>query len=140
MLQLRKQVDSANARISELESELEAAVSREYAVRLTILAATWTRDELIEHAESDAKSIVGEARREALMLTTETRKETDRLLGEGKVDVFPGTGSLIQTAGTPGHRDRLVACSGLRRPATGAHQGAVRVVELFVENLHRGDR
>ena len=55
MLQLRKQVDSATSRISELESELEAARSREDAVRLTMVAATKTRDELVEQAEADAK-------------------------------------------------------------------------------------
>ncbi len=84
MLQLREQVDTATSRVSELESDLEAARGREDAIQLTMMAATKARDELLKQAEADADEIVGEARREAFMLTTDTRKEADHSVAEAK--------------------------------------------------------
>ena len=72
MLQLREQLDAANARSAELESALAGVREREDAIQLTMLAATKARDELLN-----------EARREALALMAETRREADRTIAEG---------------------------------------------------------
>lgn len=73
MLQLREQVDAANTRVAELESELAAVREREDAIQLTMLAATKSRDELLN-----------EARREAFALMTETRHDVDGTIAEGR--------------------------------------------------------
>jgi cell division septum initiation protein DivIVA len=85
MLQLREELESATARIVELENDLDAANSREDAIRLTMMAATKARDELISQAEDNAKQIVGDARRAAFVLMTESRSDADHAIAEGNV-------------------------------------------------------
>lgn len=85
MLQMRSQLESATARIVELENELDSAKEREDAIQLTMMAATKARDELLDRAKDQAEEIVGDARRVAFALMTETRKDTDRAISEGKV-------------------------------------------------------
>ena len=85
MLQLREQLEAATARIIELEDDLDAAKSREDAIQLTMMAATKARDELLSKAHDDAKQIVGDARRAAFVLMTESRTDADRAIAEGKV-------------------------------------------------------
>jgi cell division septum initiation protein DivIVA len=89
MLQLREQLESATARIVELEDDLDAAKGREDAIQLTMMAATKARDELLNQAQDDAKQIIGDARRVAFVLMTESRTDADRGIAEGRalVDV-----------------------------------------------------
>ena len=85
LLQMRNQLESATARIVELENELDSAKEREDAIQLTMMAATKARDELLSRAKDQAQEIVGDARHVAFALMTETRKDTDRAISEGKV-------------------------------------------------------
>jgi len=87
MLQLREQFDSATGRVTELEADLAAAREREDAIQLTMMAATRARDELLDKARDDADTIIGEARREAFVLVTESRKDADRTIEDGKAMV-----------------------------------------------------
>lgn len=84
MLQLREQFDSATARVTELEEALTAASEREDAIQLTMMAATKARDELLDKARANAAAIVGEARRDSFVLMTESRKEADCTIEDGR--------------------------------------------------------
>jgi cell division septum initiation protein DivIVA len=85
MLELREQLEAAAARIVELETDLDAAKEREDAIQLTMMAATKARDELLDKAREDAAQIVGDARRVAFALMTESRTDADNAIAEGKV-------------------------------------------------------
>ena len=50
-----------------------------------MMVATKARDELIEKARAEAEEIVGDARRVAFALMTESRHDADRTIAEGKV-------------------------------------------------------
>lgn len=85
MLELREQLEAAAASIVELETELDAAKEREDAIQLTMMAATKARDELLDNARAEADQIVGDARRVAFALMTESRTDADNAIAEGKV-------------------------------------------------------
>lgn len=86
-LQMREQLDSAAQRVVDLEDELQAAEEREEAIRLTMVAATKARDELLAQAREQAADVVADARRVAFALMTESRTDADDAVAEGKVIV-----------------------------------------------------
>jgi cell division septum initiation protein DivIVA len=84
MLQLRQELEKANNRVAELEAELASANEREDAIRLTMIAATKARDDLLAEAKGEADEILGKARREALVLMKEAREEAEGTIAEGR--------------------------------------------------------
>jgi cell division septum initiation protein DivIVA len=79
--------------VAGLELELEAAKEREEAVHLTLVAATRTKEEILESAakiEDDARAaadrIMAEARFQAFRLVTDARQEGEELIGSAKRD------------------------------------------------------
>lgn len=92
-----RMLNEAAARIAALESELEEAKRQEEAVHLTILAATKTKDDILEAARHQASEIaatgrkegdriVTDARMQAFQLVTGAREEAGTIVREARVE------------------------------------------------------
>lgn len=90
-----RQVAAARAEIQGLERALEEARGAEEAVRLTMMAATRAKDEilaganedaghLLHNAQAEAEAALTSARREALLLIEESRRDADELAASAK--------------------------------------------------------
>jgi cell division initiation protein len=86
-----KEIASTRSEIKRLERELDEARAAEEAVRLTMVAATKAKDEILaganldagtmlESARSEAEAVVSAARREALVVLEDSRNDADRLV------------------------------------------------------------
>ena len=92
-----RMLNEAAARIAALELEVEEAKKQEEAVHLTILAATKTKEDMIEAAKHRAAElttngrkegdrIVTDARMQAFQLVTGARKEAETIVGEARAE------------------------------------------------------
>ena len=90
-----RMLNEAAARIAALELEIEEVKRQEEAVHLTILAATKTKEDMIEAAkhqaaelfgngQKDGDRIVTDARMQAFQLVTGARKEAETIVGEAR--------------------------------------------------------
>jgi cell division septum initiation protein DivIVA len=88
-------LDEAAAQIASLETELEESQKHEEAVHLTILAATKTKEDMLEVAQRQADEaraagrkqgdgIITDARMQAFQVVTEARKEADGIVTEAR--------------------------------------------------------
>ncbi len=92
-----REIAAARAEIQKLERGLDEARSAEEAVRLTMVAATRAKDEILAGANEDADELLATARaraeealtaarREALTLIEESRQEAERVMASAKGD------------------------------------------------------
>jgi len=92
-----RMLNEAAARIAALEFEVEEAKKQEEAVHLTILAATQAKEDMIEAAKHQAGElttngrkegdrIVTDARMQAFQLVTGARKEAETIVGEARAE------------------------------------------------------
>ena len=90
-----RMLNEAAARIAALELEIDEVKRQEEAVHLTILAATKTKEDMIEAAkhqaaelfgngQKDGDRIVTDARMQAFQLVTGARKEAETIVGEAR--------------------------------------------------------
>ncbi len=97
-------LDEAAAQIASLQTDLEESQKHEEAVHLTILAATKTKENMLEVAERQADEaraagrkqgdgIITDARMQAFQVVTEARKEADEIVAEARAEV----GALLRT-------------------------------------------
>ena len=97
-------LDEAAAQIASLQTELEESQKHEEAVHLTILAATKTKEGMLEVAQRQADEaraagrkqgdgIITDARMQAFQVVTEARKEADDIVAEARAEV----GALLRT-------------------------------------------
>lgn len=77
----RRELES---RIAQLEQDMQAAKDAEEAVKLTFLAATRTKDELVESAQESANKILSEAKYEAYKVLTDAKTEADQITDEAR--------------------------------------------------------
>jgi cell division septum initiation protein DivIVA len=88
-------LDEAAAQIAALQTELEESGKHEEAVHLTILAATKTKENMLEVAQGQADEsraigrkqgdgIITDARMQAFQVVTEARKEADGIVVEAR--------------------------------------------------------
>ncbi|MEA2010408.1 MAG: DivIVA domain-containing protein [Actinomycetota bacterium] len=100
-------LDEAAAQIASLQTDLEESQKHEEAVHLTILAATKTKENMLEVAERQADEaraagrkqgdgIITDARMQAFQVVTEARKEADGIVAEARAEV----GALLRTVET----------------------------------------
>jgi DivIVA domain-containing protein len=89
-----KEVASARAEVQRLERALTEARSAEEAVRLTMVAATKAKDEILSGAQGEADQVVDEARAEADAALESARREALALLEESRSDAE----NLVATA------------------------------------------
>jgi cell division septum initiation protein DivIVA len=75
-----RMLNEAAARIAALESDLEEAKRQEEAVHLTILAATKTKDDILEAARHQASEIAANGRKEGDRIVTDARMQAFQLL------------------------------------------------------------
>lgn len=103
-------LDEAAAQIAALQTELEESKKHEEAVHLTILAATQTKEDMLEVAQRQGDearaagrkkgdSIITDARMQAFQVVTEARKEADGIVAEARAEAA----ALLKTiaAATP---------------------------------------
>ncbi len=90
-------LDEAAAQIAALETDLEESQKHEEAVHLTILAATQTKEDMLEVAQRQADEaraagrkqgdgIITDARMQAFQVVTEARKEADGIVAEARTE------------------------------------------------------
>lgn len=90
-------LDDAAAQIAALQTDLEESRKHEEAVHLTILAATQTKEDMLEvaHRQADearaagrkqGDSIITDARMQAFQVVTEARKEADGIVAEARTE------------------------------------------------------
>ncbi len=70
-----KTIEARDAEITRLERALEEARAAEEAVRLTMVAATKAKDEILSGASDDAGRLVDSARSEASAIIDDARRE-----------------------------------------------------------------
>jgi len=75
-----RMLNEAAARIAALESELEEAKRQEEAVHLTILAATKTKDDILEAARHQASELAANGRKEGDRIVTDARMQAFQLV------------------------------------------------------------
>jgi cell division septum initiation protein DivIVA len=91
-------LDEAAAQIASLQTDLEESQKHEEAVHLTILAATKTKEDMLEVAQRQADEaraagrkqgdgIITDARMQAFQVVTEARKEADDVVAEARAEV-----------------------------------------------------
>jgi cell division septum initiation protein DivIVA len=91
-------LDEAAAQIASLQTDLEESQKHEEAVHLTILAATKTKEDMLEVAQRQADEaraagrkqgdgIVTDARMQSFQVVTEARKEADDIVAEARAEV-----------------------------------------------------
>ncbi|MEA3509909.1 MAG: DivIVA domain-containing protein [Actinomycetota bacterium] len=97
-------LDEAAAQIASLQTDLEESQKHEEAVHLTILAATKTKEGMLEVAQRQADEaraagrkqgdgIITDARMQAFQVVTEARQEADDIVAEARTEV----GALMRT-------------------------------------------
>ena len=97
-------LDEAAAQIASLQTDLEESQKHEEAVHLTILAATKTKENMLEVAERQADEaraagrkqgdgIITDARMQAFQVVTEARKEADGIVAEARAEA----GALLRS-------------------------------------------
>ncbi len=102
-------LDEAAAQIAALETELEESRKHEEAVHLTILAATRTKEDMLEVAQRQADEarsagrkqgdgIITDARMQAFQVVTEARKEADTSVAEARSEAAAFVRSVEATA------------------------------------------
>jgi cell division septum initiation protein DivIVA len=107
-------LDEAAAQIASLQTDLEESQKHEEAVHLTILAATKTKENMLEVAErqadetraagrKQADGIITDARMQAFQVVTEARKEADDIVAEARAEV----GALQRTIEANAQADDL---------------------------------
>ncbi len=79
-------LDEAAAQIAALEGSLEQAQSHEEAVHLTILAATQTKQDMLEVAERQAEEIQAEARQKSDQMMTYARMQAFQVVTEARTE------------------------------------------------------
>lgn len=95
---LQEELDAARAHVVSLEAEVGDGQAREEAMRVTLLAATKTRDEFVADAEKrhvgtseslrdEAHEILGDARREAVTLLQQANAEADHAIAASRREV-----------------------------------------------------
>ncbi len=100
-----REIASARAEVQKLERALDEARSAEEAVRLTMVAATKAKDEILAGANEDAGELLQTAqeraeealtaaRREALTLIEESRQDAEKLMASAKAEHEELLGSL----------------------------------------------
>ena len=75
-----RELAGARSEIQRLERALEDARAAEEAVRLTMVAATKVKEELLSEARASADAALSSARREALTLIEESRRDAEDLV------------------------------------------------------------
>lgn len=78
------EAENLRARISELEEALTAASEAEEAVKMTFLAATRTKDEILDAAKEEADKLIADARYEAFKTLTDANEEAGKALDEAR--------------------------------------------------------
>jgi len=107
-------LDDAASQIASLQTDLEESQKHEEAVHLTILAATKTKENMLEVAERQADEarvagrkqgdgIITDARMQAFQVVTEARKEADEIVAEARAEV----GALLRTVESTAPADDL---------------------------------
>lgn len=107
-------LDEAAAQIASLQTDLEESQKHEEAVHLTILAATKTKENMLEVAERQADEarsagrkqgdgIITDARMQAFQVVTEARKEADDVVAEARAEV----GAIMRTVEATAPADDL---------------------------------
>ena len=107
-------LDEAAIQIAALQTELEESQKHEEAVHLTILAATKTKEDMLEVAERQADeatdagrkkgdSIITDARMQAFQVVTEARKEADGIVAEARSEAGALLRSVEATVSTADH-------------------------------------
>ncbi len=97
-------LDEAAAQIASLQTDLEESQKHEEAVHLTILAATKTKEGMLEAAQRQADEartagrkqgdgIITDARTQAFHVVTEARREADGIITEARAEV----GALLRS-------------------------------------------
>lgn len=97
-------LDEAAAQIAALQTDLEESQKHEEAVHLTIVAATKTKENMLEVAERQADEaraagrkqgdgIITDARMQAFQVVTEARKEADGIVAEARAEA----GTLLRS-------------------------------------------
>lgn len=92
---LEEELDAAKHQVLSLEAEVGEGRSREEAMRVTLLAATKTRDEFVADAEKrhvgtahslrdEADKVLGDARREAFTLLQQAHAEADHTIATSR--------------------------------------------------------
>jgi cell division septum initiation protein DivIVA len=100
-------IEDTDARVLELERALLEAEEREETLRMTLLTATQTKEQVLASAgielgglaaaEGQAAKILNEAKFEAFKLVTDANEEADRVLSQAKTEAATTT-----AAATPG--------------------------------------
>lgn len=112
-------LDEAAAQIAALETELEESRKHEEAVHLTILAATKTKENMLEVAQGQADEaraigrkqgdgIITDARMQAFQVVTEARKEADGIVAEARSEAAALVRSIeasVPAANAPSERE-----------------------------------
>lgn len=107
--ELVERLEQATKQAGALESQLDEAKKREEAIHLTFVAATKTKDELIEtarreldearaSAKEEAERILSDAQYEAFRLVTEAREEAETTLAEARNEAHVAMSSARQEA------------------------------------------
>lgn len=81
-----KTLDEAAAQIAGLQGSLEQSQSHEEAVHLTILAATQTKQNMLEAAERQAEELKAEARQKSDQMMTYARMQAFQVLTEARTE------------------------------------------------------
>jgi cell division septum initiation protein DivIVA len=112
-------LDEAAAQIAALQTELEESQKHEEAVHLTILAATKTKEDMLEVAQRQADearaagrtkgdSIITDARMQAFQVVTEARKEADGIVAEARSEagaLMRSVEETVSAADRPSERE-----------------------------------
>ncbi|MCJ7780989.1 MAG: DivIVA domain-containing protein, partial [Acidimicrobiia bacterium] len=112
-------LDEAAAQIAALQTELEESGKNEEAVHLTILAATKTKQNMLEIAQGQADEaraigrkqgdgIITDARMQAFQVVTEARKEADGIVAEARFEAAALLRSIeasVPAANAPSERE-----------------------------------
>jgi len=113
-------LDDAAAQIAALQTDLEESRKHEEAVHLTILAATQTKEDMLEVAQRQADEaraagrkqgdgIITDARMQAFQVVTEARKEADGIVAEARTEAAALVRSVEATApSTSGPSEREI--------------------------------
>ncbi len=103
----RTELAQATADAAAMRWELEEARQREEAVRLTLLAATRTKDELLDAADREVEEMRAVAKEEADRILSEAQYEAFRVVTEARREAEDAlTGARRQTSpvvDSPGH-------------------------------------
>lgn len=109
MLQLRTELDTARERIAELEARLALDKEAEDALKMALVVAKRTGDEMLANAQTQADDIISGARREAFIIMTEARSDAESSMDEGKAIVTSARDEALQViAEVEAETERLI--------------------------------